>query len=95
MQIITNFVTSIVNPIVLSDTRSPDVFLFLTWQNDTSGSVGCGDLKAVCEDAQTIQIVEAWTDDSYSGRVIILKFLQISLKCMRKKYTLFSLLVDI
>ena len=88
MQIITNFVTSIVNPIVLSDTRSPDVFLFLTWQNDTDGSVGCGDLKAVCEDAQTIQIVEARTDDtddSYSGRVIILKFLQISLICMRKK----------
>ena len=57
---------------MLNETRTPDSFLFLTWQNDTSGTVGTGGITAICIDAQSFTIAEARTDDSYSGSVILL-----------------------
>ena len=56
---------------MLGETRTPDLFLFLTWQNDTSGTVGTGQNNAICLD-QSFNIAEARTDDSYSGSVILL-----------------------
>ena len=55
-----------------SDTRSPDVFLFLTWQNDTSGLVGTSGGQPICSSAQPFHIAEAKSTDSYSGNVIII-----------------------
>ena len=55
-----------------SDTRSPDVFLFLTWQNDTSGLVGTSGGQPICSPAQPFHIAEAKSTDSYSGNVIII-----------------------
>ena len=56
-----------------SDSRSPDVFLFLTWQNDTSGLVGTSGGQPICSSAQPFHIAEAKsTSDSYSGNVIII-----------------------
>ena len=54
-----------------SDTRYPDVFLFLTWQNDTSGLVGTSGGQPICSSAQPFHIAEAKSTDSYSGNVII------------------------
>ena len=56
-----------------SDTRSPDVFLFLTWQNDTSGLVGSSGGQPICSSAQPFHIAEAKSTDSYSGNVIIIR----------------------
>ena len=55
-----------------SDTRSPDVFLFLTWQNDTSGLVGTSGGQPICSSAQPFHIAEAKSTDIYSGNVIII-----------------------
>ena len=55
---------------MLGETRTPDLFLFLTWQNDTGGTVGTGRNSPICLDAQSFEIVEARTDDNYSGSVI-------------------------
>ena len=56
-----------------SDTRSPDVFLFLTWQNDTSGLVGTSGGQPICSSAQPFHIAEAKSTESYSGNVIIIR----------------------
>jgi hypothetical protein len=56
-----------------SDTRFPDVvFLFLIWQNDTSGLVGTSGGQPICSPAQPFHIAEAKSTDSYSGNVIII-----------------------
>ena len=57
---------------MLGETRPPDLFLFLTWQNNTDGTVGTGRGNPICSDAQSFSIVEARTDDSFSGSVILL-----------------------
>ena len=59
-------------PIVSSDTRTPDAFAFLTWDNDADGLVGSGNGNA-CEkkERKKYYISEAKTDDSYSGKVLI------------------------
>ena len=68
--------SSIVVSILQSDTRTPDAFVFMTWQNDSSGLVGSGS-GTVCSNINH-QIMEANTDDNSSGMVInFLKFFHV------------------
>ena len=59
------------SPIVLADGRNPDEFLFLSWDNDTSGHVGSGSGAPVCSSSQSIHIAEVKSNDAdYYGSYV-------------------------